>query len=303
MAGPQKSRSDKIKLGIACVYFFRDEDAWILDMQLDFIEKTTDVEFVLYASAARLQDSLKQTLASRKFVKIVDMPPFDDVGGPEHGFFLSHLVRQAANDGCTHVCTLDCDSFPVRRGWPELLVSQMGCEYEVAAVFRAENMDTDLPHPCGVMMTENIARQEDLQFWPDEAMQNSEEFKVYIEETGQRFDTGIGLGYALWKAGKPWLRLLRSNTRDLHYLMAGIYGSIFFHLGASSRRPAFYLDFHTRRLVRLSVALKGIPVIWRFGRFLENRNLDRNEKTGLTIREELRKDPNEFFRSLDSDIR
>ena len=302
MAGPQKSRSDKIKLGIACVYFFRDEDAWVLDMQLDFIEKTTDVEFVLYASATRLQEKLKQTLASREFVKIVDMPPSEEVGGPEHGFFLSHLVRQAANDGCTHICTLDCDSFPIRQGWPKLLVSQMGSEYEVAAVFRAENLDTDLPHPCGVMMTDNIAKQVDLQFWPDETMKNSPEFKAYIEETGQRFDTGIGLGYALWKSGKSWLKLLRSNTRDLHYLMAGVYGSIFFHLGASSRRPAFYLDFHTQHLVRLSVAMQRIPVIWRFGRFLENRNLDRNEKLGRAIRDELRKDPDSFFRSLDENI-
>lgn len=302
MAGPPKSKSDSLKVGIACVYFFRDEDAWILDLQLDFIERTTNVEFTVYAAAPRLQPTLKEKLASRGFVKIVEMPEFDGTGGPEHGFFLTHLVRQAAHDGCTHVCTLDCDSFPVRKGWPRSLTQAMGTDYEAAAVFRAENMDKDLPHPCGAFMTRDIALLDGLQFWPDEQSQNTNEFKKYLRETSQRFDTGIGLGFSLWHARKPWLRLLRSNTHDLHFIMAGVYGSTFFHLGASSRRPAFNLDFRTKPLLRLSVALQGVPIIWRLGRIIENSYLDKNEKLAKTMRDALRKDPMKFINSLDQSI-
>lgn len=302
MAGPPKSRPDKIKLGIACVYFFRDEDAWILDLQLDFIEQTTDVEFVVYAATTRLQEPLKQVLAARDYVTIVDMPPFEGVGGPEHGFFLTHLVHHAAEDGCTHICTLDCDSFPVKRGWPGLLIQKMESDYEIAAVFRSENMDRDLPHPCGAFMTKDIAMLEGLQFWPDAEIQNSDAFQQYRRETGQRFDTGIGLGFSLWRANKPWLKLLRSNTRDLHFIMAGVYGGAFFHLGASSRRPAFNLDFRTKPHLRLAASLQGVPILWRLGRIIENAYLDKNEKLAKGIRRELRENPREFVKSLDQTV-
>ncbi len=302
MAEPPKSNPNKMKLGIACVYFFRDEDAWILDLQLDFIERTTDVEFVVYAAATRLQEPLRKKLAARPFVTLVDMPDFDGVGGPEHGFFLTHLVRHAANDGCTHVCTLDCDSFPVSRGWPSSLIAQMGSDYEVSAVFRAENMDKDLPHPCGAFMTADIAKIEGLQFWPSDETQTSDDFKTYLKETDQRFDTGIGLGFSLWKAGKPWLKLLRSNKRDMHFIMAGIYGSVFFHLGASSRKPAFNLDFKTRPHLRFSAASQGMPVLWRLGQLIENRYLDKNEKLATIIRRQLREDPASFIKSLDEQV-
>ncbi|MBO6503986.1 MAG: hypothetical protein JJ850_17290 [Kordiimonadaceae bacterium] len=302
MAGPPKSKSDSLKVGIACVYFFRDEDAWILDLQLDFIERTTDVDFTVYAAAKRLQPELKEKLASRHFVTLVEMPEFDGIGGPEHGFFLSHLVRRAANDGCTHVCTLDCDSFPVSKGWPRALIQEMGTDYEVAAVFRAENMDKDLPHPCGAFFTRDIALLDGLQFWPDDHIQTTSEFKKYMRDTGQRFDTGIGLGFSLWHAKKTWLKLLRSNTHELHYIMAGVYDSIFFHLGASSRRPAFNLDFRTKPLLRLSVALQGVPVLWRLGRIIENSYLDKNEKLAKTMRHALREDPVKFIKGLDQNI-
>jgi len=33
----------------------------------------------------------------------------------------------------------------------------------------------------------------------------------------------------------PWRRLERSNVREDHYLLGGLYGDVFFHLGAASR--------------------------------------------------------------------
>lgn len=296
------SNQTNIKLGIACVYFFRDEDAWLLDMQLDFIEKTTGgIDYTVYAAANRLQDHLKTRLEARSFVKIVDLPPFEGYGGPEHGYFLTQLAKHAKVEGCTHVCTLDCDSFPAAPGWASKLLDQMDAKYKVASVFRAENNDSDLPHPCGTFFECTLLDQIDFDFWPGDALRDSQDFKTYIAETNQRIDTGTGLGFALWKAKIPWLKLLRSNKTNLHFMMAGLYEDVFFHLGASSRSPAFHLDYMTRPYLKLSLKLRSIPLLWRIGYWIEKRYLAENQSLANQIREHLQRDPDGFISSLKMD--
>lgn len=288
-----------MKLGIACVYFFRDEDTWIMDLQLDFIEKTTtSIDFTVYAAANRLQPELKEKLAARRFVKIVDLPHFDGDGGPEHGFYMGELLKHAAADGCTHLCTLDSDSFPIAADWPEQLLAAMQPSHRLAAVFRAENQDSDLPHPCGIFMETGLFTQLNFDFFPDAGLRNSSEFKHYIRQTGQRTDTGTGLGFALWQANEPWLKLYRSNKTDLHYLMAGIYGDVFFHLGASSRNPAFHLDYASRLGLRFSLWVKDVPVIWRLGRWFDDRYIAENRRLANKIRASLAQNPVEFIQQL-----
>jgi hypothetical protein len=77
------------------------------------------------------------------------------------------------------------------------------------------------------------------------------------DATRQRVDTGIGYGYALWKSGEPWLRLTRSNARDYHFLLAGIYGHVFFHLGAAAREPTFYRDYRRWPTLRVDRRING----------------------------------------------
>ncbi len=294
--------SDHIKLGIACVYFFADRDDWILDLQLDFIEKTTrGVDFTVYAAANRLQEPLRQRLAARSYVKIVDLPAYEKSGGPEHGHYLSELLKHAKSDGCSHLCTLDCDSFPMRDGWAQSLISGITPDQRVAAVFRSENKDSDLPHPCGTFLEASVLDDISIEFWPDEDMRQSETFKRYMAETGQRFDTGIGVGFALWQAGMNWRHLTRSNKTDLHFIMAGIYGDIFFHLGASSRRPAFHLDYVTLPHLRLSVWMQSKPLVWRLSDWIEDLHLNKNQLIADEIRQRLRNNPDQFIEELRTD--
>lgn len=288
-----------MKLGIACVYFFRDEDAWILDLQLDFIEKTTKgTDFTVYAAAARLQPRLRDRLAARSFVRIVDLPPCPHTGGPEHGHYLEVLLHAAKADGCTHLCTLDCDSFPVADNWPHSLAERLSGAERLAAVFRAENRDTDLPHPCGIFMEAGLLDELVFEFYPSEGLQQSDDFKRYVAATGQRIDTGTGLGFALWRAGEPWARLLRSNAWNPHFLMAGLYADVFFHLGASSRAPGFHLDYATMPGLRLSLLLKDVPLLWRVGHWFESRYLKENRGIAAAIREQLTDDPEHFIARL-----
>jgi hypothetical protein len=123
-------------------------------------------------------------------------------------------------------------------------------------------------------------------------------FQEFLTETGQRIDTGIGYGYRLWKSKEPWLPLTRSNRHDPHFLMAGIYGGIFFHLGGSSRRPWFYLDSQTRLSLRIGAAVSKIPIVWRLGPWLEERYVESNRRIFAKIQGSLRSDPDRFLSSL-----
>lgn len=288
-----------MKLGICCVYFYGPDSGWLLDLQLRYIERTLEgYDYTIYAAANRLRPELRHTLESAPRVKIVSLPHFDGEGSFEHAFYLDRLLRQAADEGCTHLAALDSDSFPILPNWPSVLLRRMD-RVRLAAVLRSENLDTHLPHPSGLFMERSFLLEYGPRMFPPKGeMLSDTSFRRFLRETGQRKDTGIGYGYTLWSSNEPWLPLKRSNRRNPHFLMAGIYGDVFFHLGASARRPWFYFDYRTRFSVWLGPAVGRIPVLWRLGSWLEERYIESNRHTLATIANSLRTDPDRFLSSL-----
>lgn len=296
-----------MNLGLCCVYFYGPGSRWLLDLQLRYIAATLEgYEYTIYAGANRLLPDLRRTLEVAPHVKIVSLPRYEGnpAGAPsieasiEHAFYLDLLLREATNDGCTHLAAVDSDSFPVLPDWPNVLLQRMG-SMRFAGVLRSENLDTNLPHPCGFFMTRSFLLERGPRLFPPTSeIFSSTSFREFLKETAQRTDTGIGYGHALWVSKEPWLPLLRSNQRNLHFLMAGIYGDIFFHLGASSRRPWFYFDYQTRLSLRMKPALSKVPMLWRFGSWLEERYLASNRRTLAKITDSLRSDPDRFLSSL-----
>jgi hypothetical protein len=288
-----------VKLGICCVYFYGPDSGWLLDLQLRYIASTLGgYDYTVYAAANRLEDVLRRTLESTSRVKIVPLPRFDGEGSLEHAFYLDLLLRQAADDGCTHLAAVDSDSFPVLPDWPEVLLRRMD-RVRLAAVLRAESRDTWLPHPCGLFMDRSFLLEHAPRMYPVKSERlSTASFQEFLIETGQRIDTGIGYGHTLWKSKEPWLPLTRSNRRNPHFLMAGIYGGVFFHLGASSRRPWFYLDYKTKLSLRFGSAVSKIPIIWRLGSWLEERYIASNRRVFAGIAGSLRSDPERFLSSL-----
>ena len=292
--------SERIKLGIACVYFYAEHGGWILDLQLKYLADTlSGYDYTIYAGANRLQEQLRDTLESTSRVKIVDLPHYDGTGNREHAVYLDQLLRTAAEDGCTHIAALDSDSFAILPNWPKYLLDKMGRRIRFAAVLRAENGDTHLPHPCGYFMHTSFLVDRRPQLFPEARELESERFGVFLTQTSQRVDTGIGYGHALWRSGEPWLQLRRTNSLEPHFLMAGIYGGVFFHLGASSRRPAFHQDYTTRPSLRLAARLRERPLLWRMAACLENRYLTQNTRIFEAIASRLRSDPEEFIAALE----
>lgn len=288
-----------MKLGICCVYFYGADGRWLLPMQLRFISETVaGYDYTIYAAANRLDSELKKILAASSCVQIVELPDFVGDANHEHAFFLDRLIDRAISDGCTHVAAFDSDSFPIVQDWPAVLLRDMGGDIRFAAVIRAENGDSHLPHPCGYFMHRSFYVERRPGLFPSDSEITSRLFREFIANTKQRFDTGIGYGYALWSSGEKWLQLHRSNGVNEHFLMAGIYGDVFFHLGASSRRPSFHSDYTTRLDLRVVKRIGQMPFLWRVGRFLEGNYLKENEKIFRGIVSQLCNGPDSFFAKI-----
>ena len=288
-----------MKLGIACVYFYEEQSAWMLDLQLEYLARTLpDYNYTIYAGANRLAPHMRRQLELTPRVRVVALPWYDGVGGREHAFYLDRLLESAVLDGCTHVAAIDADSFPIVPDWPRRLLSQMRDTVRIAAVLRLENLDTYLPHPCGYFMNRAFLTEHRPRLLASDEELASEPFRAFLRATGQRVDTGIGYGYALWRSREPWLQLLRSNHLSPHFLMAGIYGGVFFHLGASSRGPSFYADYMTRPSLRIAGRIRNLPLLWRLARSMEWRYVQNNLGIFESISRQLREDPHNFISAL-----
>lgn len=281
------------------MYFYGVDGPWLLPLQLRFISETlVGVEFTIYAAANRLDPALKSQLATSSRVKVLEFDNFDGDANHEHAYFLDRLIEHAVADDCTHVAALDSDSFPIARDWPSILLREMGDNVRFAAVLRTENGDSYLPHPCGYFMKRDFYVEHQPKLFPSDSEMKSPSFQSFIKKTGQRVDTGIGYGFALWKTHEKWLQLHRSNASDAHFLMAGIYGDLIFHLGASSRRPSFHADYASRIGLRFAKRINNMPILWRLSHSLEENYLKENERAFGDIISELLTDPDNFIAKL-----
>lgn len=292
-----------MKLGICCVYFYGEDGEWLLPLQLKFIAETlSGYPYTIYAAANRIAPDLHATLSATPNVRIVELPFTTERASAEHSIYLDKLIDLAYSDGCSHIATLDSDSFPIVNDWPRILLSKMNGVMRFSAVLRTENGDTALPHPCGYFMTRDFFADYKPSLLPGPEITQDPKFQSFLQGTKQRADTGIGYGYALWNSHEQWLPLLRSNLHNMHFLMAGIYGDIFFHLGSSSRRPAFFMDSQTHISLRLADRLNQAPFFWRISKFIVENYLKKNEKLYRQITTQLREDPRRLFSELSMDV-
>lgn len=288
-----------MKLGICCVYFYGEDSEWLLELQLRYIASTlAGYDYTIYAAANRLRLELRQILERAPHLEIISLPPFEGEGSPEHGFYLDLLLRHAADAGCTHLAAVDADSFPVLPNWPMVLLDRMN-GLRLAAVLRSENFDTHLPHPCGLFMQRSFLVDHAPRMLPPKREIFADTFfQEFLAETRQRVDTGIGYGYSLWRSKEPWLPLLRSNRSNPHFLMAGLYGDVFFHLGASSRRPWFYRDERKNLSLQIGRVLGTTPILWRLRGWLDERYIESNRRRLARIAISLRSDPDRYLSRL-----
>jgi hypothetical protein len=246
-------------LGILLVCYLKDDDDLpLLELHLERVAKHMHVPTTIFTAANRATNAARALLDAQPNVVVCDDPGTQLRGSREHAYHLDLLAQRALDAGVSHLCTLDVDSFPIRDDWVDIVAAPVPDASGLAAVLRVENGDTALPHPSCTFARRDFYERLSPSFSPDS--DGTPEFRAFLRETGQGADTGIRLGAALWAAGLPWGKLLRTNAVNPHYLMAGIYADAVFHLGGVGRGKLFRKDLEQSTVHRISRPLERIPV-------------------------------------------
>jgi hypothetical protein len=226
------------------------------------------------------------------------------VAATENAYYLDHLVDLAMADGVTHLCTLHVDSFPVRSGWVDHLLERTRGSVAVAGMLRAENGDTMLPMPACLFCTREFVEAAEPRFTITPETEALPDWPPFLERYRGEFDTGFGYAFALHRLGMGFSPLLRSNLRNDHYLFAGIYDDVVFHLGAAAR-----IDTGARVVFRGAWRGEGqthenaAATTYAERLRLSEASQSENRRTFEDIWERLMLDPDAYIESLRSGTR
>lgn len=140
----------------------------------------------------------------------------------EHAVALDHLASGLPSD-VEYLITLDTDAFPLQNGWIEKLISLLESGATLVGVYRNEMPEAIEPF---VHVSCLCLRRRDFA-----------EIGVSFAE-GK--DVAQDLTFAVRERGQRIVGLARSNARDFHFLMGGVYGSLIYHQGAGGRHAKFW---------------------------------------------------------------
>lgn len=243
---------------ILVVYYLPDAaDVPILAEHLGRIERHTTSPFTVYAATERLIEPGRALLAERSWVRQVAVDAGDLRGSREHAAGLDQLAERAIADGCHRIVTLDVDSFPIADGWLDI-AEAAAAPSGVAGILRAENGDVALPHPSWTVVERAFWETYRPSFSPDSDFTPA--FRRFLRTTGQAGDTGLGLAYALWAHDVDWHRFRRSNVREIHPVIAGLYADAVFHLAGVASGTLFRRDLSASTAHRLTRPIERLPV-------------------------------------------
>lgn len=305
-----------MRLGILVVYLVSDRMGPLLDLHLRKIEECTDVPYTIYGSVNRLHPQYRRILDRRRDVKTFQISPaYEEAGesrryvkgivgrvaATENGYYLDRLVDLAMADGVTHLCTLHVDSFPVQSGWVDHLLERTRDSVPVAGMLRAENGDTMLPMPACLFSTITFVDAAKPKFTITPETEELPDWQSFLKRYGEEFDTGFGYAFALHRLGMGFSPLRRSNLRNDHYLFAGVYDDVVFHLGAAAR-----VDAGARLVFRGASRGEGQTREYAAARtdaerqrLIEASHFE-NQRTFEAIWEKLMRDPDAYIESLRS---
>ncbi|WOI38742.1 hypothetical protein R1T43_06845 [Alteromonas sp. CI.11.F.A3] len=289
-----------MKRAILCVYYVPDDMEWMLSLHLKQIRKhSPSGTYKIYAAIIKCSSSVNQILNASPDIKVCEVEAENSHPSKQHSMALTQLMDRAFRDGCEVAFTLDVDSFPIRDDWMTSMETKAAERQGVCAVHRKENGDSFLPHPCGAAILSTFVDKYPFEFYPEGI---EDKAKHFLSKYNQRPDSGIGLAYVLWENEHSWSEILRSNHVDLHYMIAGIYGDLIFHLGAGSRRPIFFQEMRCNRIIHLIAPLKGKPLLWRLHslieRGVEGYLVRRNRKIVKSVMRELTNNADAFIESI-----
>jgi hypothetical protein len=184
-----------------------------------------------------LPEHLEILAASPRVTVYSDRKKQTDV---RHARALERLLREVPSEA-EYVVTLDTDSFPIRDGWLDNLLGRLVRGAWIAGIWRDEMAPRIEPfvHPSCLATRRDTFLHLGVGFRRD---------------GGQ--DVGQNLTKAVVASGGRVSRLRRSNARDVHFLMGGIYGDLVYHHGAGSRHASFWTSTDRQADEEIRVALR-----------------------------------------------
>lgn len=296
----------KARIGVLVVYYLDPKEEWVIKEHFRRFDACDDKQFMIYAAINRLAPGLHHYLHERDYIKIISLPVTTVRGSDEHIWYLDRLKSAALDDGCNFICTFDVDSWPIGDGFFSTIINLLEREgVELIAIQREENGDTYLPHPSFTFASADFFKRYDVSFGSPKSISKQKNFKLFLEKTKQARDSGIGVGFELWINNISWIKLIRSNIINYHFLMGGVYGDLVFHVGGSSWNKRFRGEGETWG-VRVTKFMTSTPVIWRFrgliATWLEKIRPDgvikRNASIYQKIRQDLMVNPDLFYRKI-----
>jgi hypothetical protein len=263
---------------IATVHHLKTD--WI-EIQRRYLDRFMSAPFRVYASLEGISDEF------HRFFDVV-VPS----KGPHAGKLnlLGQVIsKEAEPDDLIYF--VDGDSFPIAD--PVQPVEHLLQDAALAAVCRLENKGDRQPHPCFCAVPVDV--------WDQLRGDWSSGFLYDID----RSDVGANLLYILESTETKWARILRSNGRDLHPVLFGIYGGFWYHHGAGFRefnatrgdpkdggtRTALAEMQQTLRFKRLEEKLGAEEYGKMVARSLQNAHVSEQ------LMNEIRTDP-DFFQQL-----
>jgi hypothetical protein len=230
-------------LYVATVHF--QTDKWV-DIQHEYLHRYISVPFRTFA----VLHGLPVDPQREKFDCIVD------ARGTHSGklnLLAAEIGRHASQDDV--ILFLDGDAFPIADPMP--IIGQALSRTSLLAVRRDENLGDRQPHPCFCAVS--VGEWERLHGdWSAGHPWRNDQGRLIT-------DPGGNLLRLLEIHGCRWAALLRSNVRNDHPLLFGIYGGIVYHHGAGFRHPRTRYDqarMTTSELERRQARLEKLSEEW-----------------------------------------
>jgi hypothetical protein len=199
------------------------DDGWV-DIQLTYLQRYVKQPFKVYA----FLNGLPREHKAKYFYTSTE--PIEN-----HAIKLNILADIAAfntTDEKDLLMFLDGDAFPIGD------VVSFGYEnlrrYPLLAVQRKENGGDIQPHPCFCLTTVGFWKRINGDWKAGYSWKNSQGDLIT--------DVGGNLLGIFRENGIEWYPMLRSNKRNLHPLLFGLYEDLVYHHGAAFRKPSTTID-------------------------------------------------------------
>ena len=217
-----------MKLGIVVVYLIKKENEGLLDLHLRQIERHTDVPYTIYGSVNRLLPEFRARVEHHPKVKICECPTTPLRSDEEQVFYLEHLVREAVEDGCSHIVALHVDSFPIRSRWAEVLAGKLSETCVFAAPYYGN-------YTACLFFQRDFYLKYQPTFRLSEAELSSEKYREFCKKFDHIPHAGVGYFFKAYSEGLDWHPLLESNKGNAHFVfISSIYDDLIFHLNAAA---------------------------------------------------------------------